>query len=172
MVVRNTSNIGPHDTENLLCKFWEIETVRESTYLTGEKKLCEQHINSTTKRNFEGRSIIKLPIKEGPICLGRSKTNAMKKFLSNELTLYKNTEMCKKKFSLYSIFLSLGHLEKVRPYEVDTHPHYYLPHHCYAKDDSTATKLRLVFDASAITTSSLPLNDCLTVGPKLEDDIF
>ena len=47
-----------------------------------------------------------------------------------------------------------------------------MPHHCVIKDASTTTKLRLVFDASAKTTTGRPLNDCLMVGLKLQDDLF
>ena len=44
-----------------------------------------------------------------------------------------------------------------------------MPHHCVLKDASTTTKLRVVFDASAKTTTGLSLNDCLMVGPKLQE---
>ena len=40
------------------------------------------------------------------------------------------------------------------------------------KEDSTTTRLRVVFDASAETTIGLSPNDYLLVGPKLRDDLF
>ena len=49
---------------------------------------------------------------------------------------------------------------------------YYLPHRCVLKSDSTTTKLWVVFDASAKTTTGIALNECLLVGPKLHDDIL
>ena len=49
---------------------------------------------------------------------------------------------------------------------------YYLPHHCVHKTESTTTKLKVVFDASARTTSGHSLKDCLLAGPKLQDDHF
>ena len=49
---------------------------------------------------------------------------------------------------------------------------YYLSHHCVFKDSSTTTKLRVVFDGSAKTTSGISLNDRLMVGPKIQKDLF
>ena len=49
---------------------------------------------------------------------------------------------------------------------------FYLPHHCVEKEASTTTKLPVVFDASAITTSGTSLNDILLTGPRLQDDLF
>ena len=42
---------------------------------------------------------------------------------------------------------------------------YNLPHHCVFKEDSTTTKLRVVFDGSAKTSNGLSLNESLVVGP-------
>ena len=44
---------------------------------------------------------------------------------------------------------------------------YYLPMHAVIKSSSSTTKLRVVFDASAKTTSGTSLNQTLMVGPTL-----
>ena len=49
---------------------------------------------------------------------------------------------------------------------------YYLPHHCVFKEDSTTTKLSVVFDGSATTSSGQSLNDTLMVGPTVQDDLY
>ena len=49
---------------------------------------------------------------------------------------------------------------------------YYLSNHYVIKDSSTSTKLRVVFDGSAKTTSGIFLNDRLLVGPKIQKDLF
>jgi hypothetical protein len=49
---------------------------------------------------------------------------------------------------------------------------YYIPHHGVLKEDSLTTKLRVVFDASAPTTSGYSFNDLQRVGPTLQNDIF
>ena len=40
------------------------------------------------------------------------------------------------------------------------------------KKDSTTTKLLVVFDAIAKTTTGFSLDDCLLVGPKLQEVVF
>ena len=49
---------------------------------------------------------------------------------------------------------------------------FYLPHQCVIKDDSSTTKLRVVFNASAKSTSGVSLNDRLIVGTLLQKDLF
>ena len=44
---------------------------------------------------------------------------------------------------------------------------YYLPMHGVVKEASTTTKLRVVFDASARSSSGISLNDQLLPGPNL-----
>ena len=63
-----------------------------------------------------------------------------------------------------------GIIEEVDEHQSSSRQHY-LPHHCVAKD-STTTKLRLVYDASARLSSTSPsLNDCLYRGPVLLPDL-
>ncbi len=46
-----------------------------------------------------------------------------------------------------------------------------LPHHAVIKEDSTTTKVRVVFDASSITSNGLSLNDNMLNGPKLQGEL-
>ena len=71
-------------------------------------------------------------------------------------------------------FIDFNHMELVPDDQLKLHPSkcYYIPHHCVFKDDSTTTKLRVVFDASASTSSGTSLNDLIAAGPKLQDDLF
>ena len=65
-------------------------------------------------------------------------------------------------------FVDMGHLEEAHQTSVLC---YYLPHHCVFKD-STTTKLRVVSDASSKSPNGYSLNDCLLLGPRLQDDVF
>lgn len=48
---------------------------------------------------------------------------------------------------------------------------YYLPHRPVIKLESSTTKVRPVFNASAKTTTGVNLNDKLQAGPNLQDDL-
>ncbi|KAH8354585.1 hypothetical protein KR059_008802, partial [Drosophila kikkawai] len=54
---------------------------------------------------------------------------------------------------------------------VVTLPHYFTPHHCVLKPESHTTKLRVVFDASTVTSSGKSLNDLLHTGPTVQNTL-
>ena len=64
-------------------------------------------------------------------------------------------------------YLDLGHAEPVPADEPPPAVAYYLPMHSVVKQSSSSTKLRVVFDGSAVTTSGISLNQTLMVGPTL-----
>ncbi|XP_076384503.1 uncharacterized protein LOC143263363 [Megalopta genalis] len=53
-----------------------------------------------------------------------------------------------------------------------SHQGYYLPHHRVIKMSSDTTKLRVIFDGSAVTSTGFSLNDTLHIGPKIQDDLL
>ena len=70
--------------------------------------------------------------------------------------------------------MDLCHLEEIPADEVDkpSCETYYLPNHCVFKEDSTTTKLRVVFDGSARTSNGQSLNETLMVGAQLQPDLY
>lgn len=78
---------------------------------------------------------------------------------------------------------SLFHIEFMNEYELLDHMakvdeinnaeiFCYLPHQGILREDSLTTKLRIVFNASATTTSSYSLNDLQMVGPTIQEDLL
>ena len=49
---------------------------------------------------------------------------------------------------------------------------FYLPMHAVRKEQSTTTKLRIVFDASAKSATGVSLNDLLLVGPTIHSPLI
>ena len=168
----NVSVISTETTDDLLSRFWELENVPIKKHLTAEEAACEQHFNDTTIQKPDGRFVVQLPFRSTDTKLGLSRASALKRFFSLERKLNANPELKRKYIEFIQEFIDLGHMEQVPKEELDNPNCYYLPHHCVHKPDSTTTKLRVVFDASARTTSGHSLNDCLLVGPKLQDDLF
>ncbi|XP_074099028.1 uncharacterized protein LOC141527441 [Cotesia typhae] len=67
---------------------------------------------------------------------------------------------------------TLGHMVAVPKNAPEPKQVYYLPHHGVLREQSTTTKLRVVFNGSCKTTSQVSLNDIQHAGPKTQRDIF
>ena len=65
-------------------------------------------------------------------------------------------------------YFTLGHAEAVPESQLKHLPQFYLPMHAVFKDSSTSTKIRIVFDGSAVTSTGISLNKALLVGPTLQ----
>jgi len=68
-------------------------------------------------------------------------------------------------------YLQAGHMSKVNPTLNDSQASYYIPNQAVIRPESSTTKMRIVFDASAKTSSGRSLNDNLLCGPKLKQDL-
>ncbi|GJQ70763.1 hypothetical protein Trydic_g23054, partial [Trypoxylus dichotomus] len=155
-----------------ISKFWEIETIPERHIFSAEENRCEQHFHATAQRDTSGRFVVSLPFKENVNSLGASYDQALKRFYSLEKRLNKNPPLKQEYGEFIKEYLELGHMRKAKPYNYSTEPHFYLPHHAVVKENSITTRLRVVFDGSAKTSSGVSLNDTLMVGPKLQQDLF
>lgn len=136
-----------------------------------EEENCERHYSETVTRSDEGRYVVRLPFKDDPHLLGDSRSMATRRFYKIEQKLAKNEELHREYAAFMSEYLSLGHMEKIDPTTLPN-SNYFLPHHCVLKPDSSTTKLRVVFDASAKSSTGKSLNDLLMVGPTVQSDLF
>ena len=162
-----------HCLDTSLQKFWELENVPQVSKHTGDELACEQHYLDTITRVNNGRFFVKLSFKDNGSILGDSLQNAQRRFLRLEKRL-KLPEMKQQYTDFINQYLTLSHMEVVPENEIEikSSESFYLPHHFVTKADSTTTKLRDVFDASAKTTLNSSLNSNLMVGPKLQSDLF
>ncbi|XP_062539286.1 uncharacterized protein LOC134207596 [Armigeres subalbatus] len=160
------------DLQELLARFWELETCHVNSTLSIEETACEEFFNKTTSRNKDGRFVVALPRKEHIMeKLVDSKNIAIKRFLSLERRLDCNPPLKAMYTEFIHEYLLMGHMKQV-PEECSEKPVYYMPHHAVLRPDSTTTKLRVVFDASCRTSTGLSLNDALMVGPVVQDPLL
>ena len=160
-----------------LKRFWELEEVQLPQNMTEEIQ-CEQHFVETTKPAEDGRFIVRLQFKQPQRALGDSFVRAKCRFLSLECRLTANTQLHEKyrafieEFINFLCVLSISQRNSSDEVDKPSCETYYLPRRCAFKEDSTTTKLRVVFDGSAKTSNVQSLNETLTVGAKLQPDLY
>ncbi|CAK9797165.1 hypothetical protein ANTQUA_LOCUS1055 [Anthophora quadrimaculata] len=153
-----------------ISKFWTIEEVPDKQFLSAEESACEKHYIKHTSRDKQGRFTVRLPFNERRNLLGESKAMALKRFYSLERKLQRDSELGKQYAEFLKEYVQLGHMTEVSD-DRDSEG-YYLPHHAVIKDSSATTKVRVVFDASAKSSSGISLNDSLLTGPTIQDSLF
>ncbi|XP_055714768.1 uncharacterized protein LOC129808888 [Phlebotomus papatasi] len=159
--------------QHQLEKFWKIEELEATKpILSKEESNCEAHYKQNTHRDERGRYVVSLPTRDNLHLLGDSHDIARKRFLCIERKLRKNPELREKYIKFMTEYEQLGHMRLMPPDYSSTKPAVYLPHHPVVKESSSSTPVRVVFDASAKTTTGVALNDVLMVGPRTQEDIF
>ncbi|XP_076384580.1 uncharacterized protein LOC143263681 [Megalopta genalis] len=151
-----------------LTRFWEIEDGPQIPHFSEAETACEEYFKNTITRNAEGRYVVSLPFNNDKPKLGESKSAAYKRFLSLERRLKRDPELNNQYKAIFKEYLDLGHMSEIP----DPNEGYYLAHHGVLKMSSQTTKLRIVFDGSAASSTGLSLNDVLHTGPKIQDDLL
>ena len=164
----STTLTSEHDSS--LTRFWEVEEpTQPSQPLTSLEQQVQAHYASTTEFLTDaGRYQVVLPRKTPEPVLGESRGQALQRFRTNEKSLLRKGTWGKFQ-EVVQMYLDLGHAQLVTPADlaIPTPEVFYMPMHGVYKDSSTTTKLRVVFDGSAQTTTHYSLNDLLCVGPTL-----
>ncbi|GFV08788.1 integrase catalytic domain-containing protein [Trichonephila clavipes] len=145
-------------TDELVSNFWKLDSVPEASLLTSEERACEDHFIDTYVRNEDGRYVVRLPFHSSPSKLRDSRESAIRRFKSLEHSLIKKLAIYCQYRDFTQEYLTLGHMELVPKNDYAKREAYYLRHHVVLRDSST-TKLRVVFDVSAKSTSGYSLND-------------
>ncbi|XP_045777595.1 uncharacterized protein LOC123875672 [Maniola jurtina] len=159
-----------HSIDSQLRKFWELEEVSPGFHVQSEvERACEEDFVLNTRRDPQGRFIVKIPFSESPTLLGDSYTQAYRRLVALEKRLSRSTNCAQLYKAFIDEYISLGHMDRIHDFPT---PHYFMPHFCVFNENSTTTKLRVVFDASAKSTSDKSLNDLQMVGPPIQGDLF
>eukprot|EP00102_Acyrthosiphon_pisum_P018371 XP_008190100.1 PREDICTED: uncharacterized protein LOC103311961 [Acyrthosiphon pisum] len=173
------------EIEGLIQKFWTVEEPNMPDILTTEDEQCEVWFQKSTTRDASGRFVVSLPFRStvralaepliipaagaqggSPEDLGSSRRLALNRLYNLERRLAKDSELYTAYRKFMEDYLTLGHM---KPASVPGK--YFIPHHAVVKHEEKGLKIRVVFDASARSTSGRSLNDCLCTGPKLQTEI-
>ena len=95
---------------------------------------------------------------------------ALKRFYSLERKLDANVELREQYTKFLREYLDLKDMVDITASD-DKEAGYYLPHHAVIKDSSVKTKVRVIFDGSAHSSTGVSLNDALMQGPTIQDEL-
>jgi Pao retrotransposon peptidase/Family of unknown function (DUF5641)/Protein of unknown function (DUF1759)/Putative peptidase (DUF1758)/Integrase zinc binding domain/Integrase core domain len=160
------------DLQNELKRFWEIESCDGPRPMTPEERLVEKHFTDTVRRQPDGRYIVNLPVKPNISKLGESRLIALRRLYALERRFVKDPIIKEAYTEFIDEYKRLGHMAPSGQTTNNGGKEYFLPHHAVVKPDSSTTKLRVVFDGSAASSTGLSLNDCLRVGPTIQQDLL
>ena len=158
--------------DDALRRFWETEDHNvNQPALSIDERIVIDHFVKTHRRDEQGRFIVPLPMKLERTPLGESRSLAVKRFLSLERALRSKDEF--EQFAhVMQEYFTMGHVEPVEDLNKSCQDVYYLPMHVVKSETSSTSKIRIVFDASAKSTSGASLNDQLLVGPTVHSSLI
>ncbi|XP_058122825.1 uncharacterized protein LOC131293780 [Anopheles ziemanni] len=161
------------DLKEILERFWRIEELpndaADSTVWKSHE--LETHFKEHTTIADDGRYIVQIPLRGELNQLGDSMGQARRRLLALERRLASHEPTYAEYRKFMREYQELGHMCPVSTEELPK-VRYVIPHSCVVKPDSTTTKLRVVFDASAKSTTGISLNDLQAVGPVIQPDLF
>ncbi|XP_018396856.1 PREDICTED: uncharacterized protein LOC108775073 [Cyphomyrmex costatus] len=152
-----------------LDNFWAVEEVAVHKPKSKEEIACEAHFVKNVRRGPNGRYSVRLPFRETNKCLGESRVIARKRFLALERKLHANAVLKDRYTRVIEEYMRLNYISVV---ENPIDDGYYMPHHAVVKESSNTTKVRVVFDASAKTSTGISLNEVLMTGPLIQDKLL
>ena len=151
-----------------MIRFWDVEEPDKAPepLTTIEEQVQLHYSDNTSYCPISCRYTVKLPKKSDVPPLGDSRSQALSRYINNERSILRR-DVWEPFQEVVQSYLDLGHAELIPPSEPSPQTQYYLPMHSVTKQSSTSTKLRVVFDGSATTTSGVSLNQSLLIGPTL-----
>ncbi|XP_062703775.1 uncharacterized protein LOC109410486 [Aedes albopictus] len=161
------------DVGKLLERFWYFDSYDET--IAPEQSsadACISHFLETHRRDEDGRFVVRLPFNEAKGQLGDTETMARKRFYAVERRLDKDPDLKRQYVDFMKEYADLGHMVEITPPpNEDPTMVFYLPHHCVLKPTSSTTKLRVVFDGSAESSTGVSVNQTQMVGPTVQNDL-
>ncbi|XP_055522586.1 uncharacterized protein LOC129716774 [Wyeomyia smithii] len=163
-----------NDVGKLLEQFWHFDSYDERPVNEySSEDACVAHFLDTHRRDDHGRFVVRLPFNSAKEQLGNSREMAKRRFLAVERRLDRDLSLKTQYIAFMREYKQMNHMAEITP-SVDEMPSdaFYLPHQCVLKPTSTTTKLRVVFDVSAESSSGVSINQAQIVGPTIQNDLI
>lgn len=131
--------------------------------------MIEDYFEKTYKFDSTGKFVVRLPTKASIVNLIGSLFRAKSMSLKSER---RKSNIIRKAYNDFMLeYEQLNHMRRLSSFELNDSS-YYIPHHIVSKLNSSTTKYRVVFNASAVDQSGSSLNDHLLIGPTLQPELF
>ena len=163
--------ISTEDKEisSVLRKFWEIENDEEEIeqrFSVSDSQLLEETRKHMKINN--GRFVMPLPWKKNVSALEENLRYAKKRLECTTKRLRREPELLVNYQNIIKEYEKKGYIRRI---DTDVNCNYFIPHFPILRPDKETTKVRIVFDASALCNGT-SLNSKLFPGPKLQAKIF
>lgn len=160
--------------DEMLLQYWNADEIPSTRKWTALEELVEDNFVKTFERNSDGRFVVTIPRKPDAGALGNSYRLAMACFLNVEKKLQRLPDLKAKYKEVMNDYINSGHMVQVEPFRhVNDGKAYYMPHHPINYGGKTNKgKFRIVYNASAASSSGISFNDQQLPGPKLQPDLI
>ncbi|XP_072400810.1 uncharacterized protein [Diabrotica undecimpunctata] len=160
----------------MLEKFWKVEELPYTQSHIDEDKIAKTLFQTTTRILDSGRYQVEMPLRQlENKKLGSSFVTAKQRFLRLEKKFGNDQNFYNEYKKVIEEYLTLQHA-KVIPLNlydnVTNKIKYFIPHRAVIREQATSTKLRIVYDFSAKSTSGYSLNDLTLKGYQVQDNLF
>ena len=164
-------------SDSALRNFWDLESVGIRT----DDAVFNRSFPDPVLKKFS--ETIKFDNGRYEVALPWKSSAAKENIINNERLARKRLEGLNRKFekdpnlreqydAVFQGYEQEGIIEEVPSSEIiSPYPIYYLPHRPVVRESSSSTKVRPVFDASAVSYNGISLNDCLESGPSLNPNL-
>ncbi|KAL4121517.1 hypothetical protein QTP88_014012 [Uroleucon formosanum] len=159
------SNTTPAIDE-IMQQFWESKNLIDPSFQPRRMKFAlpfKKIIMSHSNEDLMSNDIYQDACSVG---LGSSRSLALNRLYNLEHRLSKDPELYKAYRNFMEEYITLCHMKLATREGI-----YFIPRLVVVKRQKNDLKIRVVFDASAVSSLGRSLNDCLVTGPKLQTDI-
>ncbi|XP_051167791.1 uncharacterized protein LOC127285698 [Leptopilina boulardi] len=159
--------------QDQLQRFWEFEAIPNNKVIKPDDESCENHFANTHTRTPEGQYMVRLPIKcQPPEAAAETRRLAASSLIGTERRFKQDIKLSEAYCEFMDKYESDGHMKRVPEEELNNSKAWYIPHHAVVQQSNNLDwKLRVVFNASRLTSQKKCLNDFLHAGPALQNDI-